>query len=43
MRGRGYRVFNGVMSVYQLPNGREAHYYDKGSAVYEVGRRRLTL
>ena len=31
----GSRVLDGVMSVYRLPNGREAYYYDKGASVYE--------
>ena len=33
---RGSRVLDGVMSVYRLPNGRDAYYYDKGSS---AGRR----
>lgn len=32
---QGSRVLEGVMTVYRLPNGRQAYYYDKGSSVYE--------
>jgi hypothetical protein len=33
---RGSRVLDGVMSVYRLPNGREAYYYDKVLPLYKM-------